>query len=65
MAQLVKNLLFLPILVVSQQPFSGRFFSGTCTGDANEWLQALDTARSQFSPNPILQDVSMLYLPLW
>lgn len=49
----------------SSSSFSGRFFTGTGDGDATEWLQALDTARGQFSPNAVLQDVSMLYLPLW
>ena len=46
-------------------PYSGRFFSGDGVGDAGEWLSALDTARWQFSPSPLRQDISMLYDPTW
>jgi hypothetical protein len=46
-------------------PFAGRFFSGEGDGDAVEWLQALDTARGQLQPSPILQDVTQLYLAEW
>ena len=47
--------------------FSGTWFSGTflANSDGEEWLTSLETARSQFSPNPFLQDISMLYNPLW
>lgn len=59
------RLLSLSVAVAAQPTFSGRFFSGSGPGDAVEWLQALDTARGQLSPNPLLQDISMLYLPQW
>jgi hypothetical protein len=42
--------------------FAGEHFAGT--GDA-EYLRLLDTARSQFEPNPRLQNLSMLYQPSW
>jgi hypothetical protein len=45
--------------------FTGKYFTGQGIGNADEWLLALETARSQFSPNPILQDISMLYDQTW
>lgn len=42
--------------------YAGAWFSGD---DAQAWLEALDTARSQFSPNPTLQSIDMLYTTLW
>ena len=45
--------------------FNGQWFSGGGSGDAVEWLQAVDTARSQFSPNPSLQSLDMLYTTTW
>ena len=41
------------------------FFEGAGEGDAEEWLALLNTARAQFSPTPLLQDVSWLYTPVW
>jgi hypothetical protein len=52
-------------LAVHADTFTGAYFTGDGTGDAVEWLQALDTARSQYSPNPLLQDISWLYTPTW
>ena len=43
----------------------GPFFDGGGDGDATEWLALLNTARGQFSPSPLLQDVSWLYTPTW
>ena len=40
-------------------------FTGSGGGDAGEWLQLLNTAASQFSPNARLQDMSMLYTGAW
>jgi hypothetical protein len=57
-------LLLSPSLALAA-PFSGRFFSGDGAGDAHEWLQALDTARTQLSPNALLQDVTQLYDATW
>ena len=45
--------------------FTGPSFSGAGGGDAGEWIALLNTAASQFSPNPLLQDVSWLYTPTW
>jgi hypothetical protein len=42
--------------------FDGKFFSGS--GDV-EYLELLDLARRMFSPDPELQNVSMLYMPAW
>ena len=58
------RLLLAPSLALAA-PFSGRFFSGDGAGDAHEWLQALDTARTQLSPNALLQDVTQLYDATW
>ena len=58
-------LVFALAPVALAAPFSGRFFSGDGTGDALEWLQALDTARTQLSPNALLQDVTQLYDATW
>ena len=51
--------------LASAVPYVGRFFSGDGLGDAHEWLEALDTARAQFSPNVLRQDISMLYTADW
>lgn len=42
--------------------FAGRHYRGR--GDV-EYLQLLDTARRMFAPDPELQNLSMLYTPLW
>jgi len=47
------------------QSYSGKYFSGSGVGDAEEWLATLDIARAQFSPNPLFQDISWLYTPSW
>ena len=60
-----KRLLLAALPFAAAQSFSGTYFSGSGPGDAVEWLQALETARAQWAPNPTLQDASMLYLPLW
>jgi len=57
--------LALALAPAAAAPFAGRFFSGEGSGDALEWLQALDTARGQLQPSPILQDVTQLYLAEW
>lgn len=45
--------------------YDGTFISGSAARGADavglEWLQALDTARTQLSPNPELQYLTMLY----
>ena len=35
--------------------WGGQYFNGTGTGDAAEWLAALNMARAQFEPNPDMQ----------
>ena len=40
-------------------------FTGSGSGDAAEWLAALNTAYSSWSPTPHLQDVTQLYKPDW
>ena len=45
--------------------FAGSYFSGSGAGDADEWLNALETARMQFNPNPTLQDYTQLYYSSW
>lgn len=42
--------------------FEGQFFRGV--GDV-EYLQLLDIARRMFSPDPELQNLPMLYTPVW
>ena len=61
------NLLLCTSIVVTSQTvyYSGQYFSGSGGNDAGEWLQILDIARSQLSPNPYLQDISMLYTTTW
>jgi len=56
--------LALPTAVVAA-PFNGTWFAGDGVGDAAQWLAALETARSQLAPNPLLQDVTQLYTPTW
>ena len=53
--------------VFASATFSGStpWFSGDGQGDAADWLAALNTARSQFSPNPNLQSIDMLYTTAW
>ena len=46
----------------SAERFEGRFFTGE--GDV-EFLELFDTARRMFSPDPFLQNISMLYMPSW
>ena len=46
-------------------PTAPTFFSGSGSGDAAEWLSLLNTARTQWSPNTLLQDVTQLYFPQW
>ena len=52
----------LPSFSSTPITFTGKYFTGQGIGNADEWLLALETARSQFSPNPILQDISPTYL---
>jgi hypothetical protein len=40
-------------------------FTGSGSGDAAEWLAALNSAYSSWSPTPHLQDVTQLYKPDW
>jgi len=47
---------------VSAERFEGRFFCGE--GDI-EYVELLDTARRMFSPDPCIQNLSMLYMPTW
>lgn len=62
----MRVLLFLSALrLPSCLAFSGAWFSGSGDGDAEEWLSLLDTSRSQFSPSPLLQDISWLYTTMW
>ena len=47
MLLLLASSLVLSCVVADKDIFAGRFFSGEGTGDAVEWLTALETARAQ------------------
>lgn len=49
-------------LRAADTPFEGRHYRGA--GD-NEYLNDLETAARMFEPDPTLQNLSMLYTPLW
>lgn len=51
-----------PLLAADNQHFEGRHYRGT--GDL-EYLTDLETAARMFQPDPVLQNLSMLYMPLW
>lgn len=55
----------LALLLLRVSAFSGRFYSGDGSGDAEEWLTALDDARAQWSPSPVRQDATQLYDAVW
>ena len=57
--------LFLAMATAAGQPedrFQGIHYSGR--GDV-EYIRLLETARSLFEPNPELQNMAMLYTPVW
>lgn len=59
------SVLFLATTIMSgadADTFKGQFYRGD--GDV-EYLQLLDTSRRMLSPDPELQNVSMLYTPAW
>ena len=64
-AALIGTICSTAVVSASSAPFSGAFFSGVGVGDGLEWLSSLETARSQFEPNPLLQDISQLYTVAW
>ena len=58
------NMTFKLLLLILPGVLS-QWFSGSGEGDSVEWLDSLNTARSQWSPNPFFQDVSQLYNSDW
>jgi hypothetical protein len=59
------SLLSSTLLLISTSPGAAQYFSGTGSGDAGEWITALNDAKVQWDPCPTRQDVSMLYSSNW